>query len=156
MKYKLLALIMIFCSLNFVSFSQTEEDSVKMVINKLFTAMKQSDANSLKECFADSAIMQSIALNKQNKLYIRNDNVNEFAASISKLPKDSADERILFESVKVNGVLASVWCPYKFYYNGKFLHCGVDNFTLVKLYGSWKILYLIDTRRKHGCEEIKL
>jgi len=47
--------------------------------------------------------------------------------------------------------MATVWAPYKFYYKGTFSHCGVDMFQLVRMKGGWKIVYLIDTRRKEPC-----
>ncbi len=152
MNKKIFLILILALSICDVSFAQKEDDSVKLVINKLFIAMKSSNALMLKECFADSAIMQTIALNKQGKLFVRNENVPAFIESIGKLPKDSADERIVFDAIKIEGVLANVWTPYRFYYNNQFTHCGVDNFILVKLSGGWKIQYLIDTRRKHGCE----
>lgn len=119
-----------------------------MTINKLFAAMRNSDANSLKECFADSAILQSITANGK----IRNEEVGVFVKQISSLPKDSADERISFDVVKVDDALALAWTPYQFYYAGKFSHCGVDSFQLVRINGIWKIQYLIDTRRRKGCQ----
>ncbi|HNJ29817.1 MAG TPA: hypothetical protein PLQ40_12740, partial [Ferruginibacter sp.] len=83
---------------------------------------------------------------------VKTDAVADFANSISKLPKDAADERITFDVVRVDGALAIAWTPYKFYFNGKFSHCGVNSFQLVRFNGEWKIQYLIDTRRKAGCE----
>ena len=132
--------------------AQSAEDSVKAVVNKLFAAMKNSDAASLKAVFADSAILQSISRNKEGKTVIQNDTVDEFAGIVSKMPKGDADERIVFDVIKIDGPLAMVWAPYKFYYKGNFSHCGVDAFQLVKFNGEWKIQYLIDTRRKTGCE----
>lgn len=132
--------------------SQTAEDSVRTVINQLFDAMRKSDAAGLKEVFADGAIMQTIGRTKEDGFIIVNDGVDKFAAAISKLPRDSADERISFESVKIDGPLASAWTPYKFYYAGRFSHCGVNSFQLVRLAGKWKIQYLIDTRRRQGCD----
>lgn len=127
--------------------AQTAQDSVKSVINKLFSAMKSSDAASLKECFADSAILQTIARNGK----IRNESVTAFISQISTLPKDSADERISFETIKVDDGLAIAWTPYQFFYAGKFSHCGVNSFQLVRLNGLWRIQYLIDTRRRTNC-----
>lgn len=132
--------------------AQSAEDSVKAVVNKLFAAMKNSDAASLKAVFADSAILQSISRNKEGKTVIQNDTVDEFAGIVSKMPKGDADERIVFDAIKIDAPLAMVWAPYKFYYKGNFSHCGVDAFQLVKFNGEWKIQYLIDTRRKTGCE----
>lgn len=128
-------------------FAQSAEDSVKAVVNKLFAAMKASDGESLAACFADSAILQTIKPSGQ----IESEAVGEFAKSISGLPKGDADEQITFDVVKTDGELAIAWTPYQFYYKGKFSHCGVDSFQLVRVKGQWKIQYLIDTRRKQNC-----
>jgi hypothetical protein len=146
-----------FIFLTFMLFSfainaQTAEDSVKAAVNKLFDAMIKSDAALLKSAFADSAVLQTINRNKEGKIIIQNETVDAFSVSISKLAKGDADERIVYDVVKIDGPLAIVWTPYKFYYKGNFSHCGVNSFQLVKLSGEWKIQYLIDTRRKKGCE----
>ena len=132
--------------------AQTAEDSVRAAVNKLFDAMIKSDATLLKSAFADSAILQTISRTKEGKIFIQNETIEAFAVSISKLAKGDADERIVYDVVKIDGPLAIVWTPYKFYYKGNFSHCGVNSFQLVKLNGEWKIQYLIDTRRKVNCE----
>ncbi|HVT85679.1 MAG TPA: nuclear transport factor 2 family protein [Chitinophagaceae bacterium] len=131
--------------------TQTAEDSVEAAVNKMFDAMKNSDAINLKSCFGDSVIFQTITHDKEGNLIVVNESVNDFAESISKLPKGAADERISFETVKIDGPLAIVWAPYNFYYNGQFSHCGMDSFQLVRFVDGWKIQYIIDTRRKQGC-----
>jgi hypothetical protein len=132
--------------------AQTAEDSVKATVNNLFTAMKNADAVLLKSVFADSAILQTITKNKAGEKVIRNEDIAGFIDFVSKAPKGAADEQISFGSIKIDGDLASVWTPYKFYYNGNFSHCGVNSFQLVRLKNDWKIQFLIDTRRKKGCE----
>jgi hypothetical protein len=132
--------------------AQTTEDSVKAVVKQLFEGMKNSDAMMIQSVFADSAILQSVGRNKEGKTVIENEKIDEFAKSISGLKKGAADEQIVIESVKIDGQLAMVWAPYKFYFEGKFSHCGVDSFQLVFINGQWKIQYLIDTRRKQPCE----
>ena len=132
--------------------AQTREDSVKAVIKQLFDGMKNSDAKMIQSAFADSAILQSIGTNKEGKTAIENEKIDEFAKFVSGLKKGAADEQIVFESIKIDGQLAMVWAPYKFYFEGKFSHCGVDSFQLVFINGQWKIQYLIDTRRKQPCE----
>lgn len=133
--------------------AQTAEDSVKAVINKMFTAMKNADGAALKSCFADSAIMQTIGRNTEGKTIIRNDGTAGFIDFVSKEKPGAADERISFETVKVDGPLAIAWTPYNFYYNGQFSHCGVNSFQLVRMGGEWKVQYIIDTRRKTGCSQ---
>jgi hypothetical protein len=128
--------------------AQSVEDSVKVVIDKLFAAMKSSDGKAIQDCFADSAILQTITRTGK----IRNESVREFAKQISTLPKDSADERITYDILKVDDGLATAWTPYQFYYAGKFSHCGVNSFQLIRQNGFWKIQYLIDTRRRINCK----
>jgi len=147
----------LFVFLMVISFSiaanaQTAEDSVKNVINRLFEAMKNSDAALLKSTFADSAILQTIARNKEGNIIIQNEQVAGFIDFVSKQPKGAADERITYDVIKIDGPLAIAWTPYKFYFNGNFSHCGVNSFQLVKINNDWKIQYLIDTRRRKGCE----
>jgi hypothetical protein len=135
-----------------ISLAQSSGDSVKAVINTMFAAMKNGDATLFKTTFTDSAILQTISRNKDGGLIVVNEDLKEFADFVGELKKDSADERISFETVRTDGPLAIAWTPYHFYYNGRFSHCGVNSFQLVRLKGTWKIQYLIDTRRREGCK----
>ena len=144
-------LLLFFSCMSFVVKAQTAEDSVKAVISKLFDAMRNADSKSLMECFADSAILQSVS-EKDAQVKIATDPVKEFADFVGTTTKGDADEQISFDVVKIDGALAMAWTPYKFYYKGNFSHCGVDSYQLVRISGAWKIQYLIDTRRKTGCE----
>lgn len=136
----------------FSSKAQTAEDSVKAVINNMFTAMKNADGKLLQNCFADSAILQTISRNKAGETLVRNEPILDFVSFVSKEKVGNADERITFETVKIDGDLASVWTPYQFYYKGQFSHCGVNSFQVVRFNSGWKIQYIIDTRRKTGCK----
>ena len=131
--------------------AQTAEDSVKGAVKQLFDGMRNSDASAIRAAFADSAILQTISKNKEGNIIVRNENIEDFAKSIAELKKGAADEQIVFESTKVDPPLAMVWAPYRFYFDGKFSHCGVDSFQLVWVNGHWKIQYLIDTRKKQPC-----
>jgi ketosteroid isomerase-like protein len=131
--------------------AQTAEDAIKQTVNRLFTAMKNSDSAALTACFTDSAVLQTIVSN-EGKIEVHNEQVTDFASSIAKLQKGEADEQVTFDVVKADNELAIVWAPYKFYWKGKFSHCGTDSFQLIRIDGVWKIQYLIDTRRKEACE----
>ncbi len=132
--------------------AQTAEDSVKAVVTNLFTAMIKSDTTLLKSCFADSMVLQTIARSKSGGAEVKSETAATFVKSISSLKPGSADEQITFGTVLIDGPLALVWTPYKFYYNGQFSHCGVNSFHLVRFKDGWRIQYLIDTRRRTGCE----
>jgi len=131
---------------------QAAEDSVKTIVNKLFDAMRNADTELLKSVFSETAILQTIGTGQDGAATIKNEAPSEFIDFVSKLAKGVADERIIFETIRIDGPLALVWAPYKFFYKGTFSHCGVDSFQLVRMNGGWKIQYIIDTRRKTGCE----
>ena len=149
MKYFFIVLTIMLCEAT--AKAQSAEDSVKAVINNLFTGMKSGDAGLLKKCFADSMVLQTISRNKEGQLIVKNEDPAGFIEFVSKETPGNADERITFDVVKVDGPLAIAWTPYNFYYKGHFSHCGVNSFQLVRFNGEWKIQYLIDTRRKQGC-----
>ncbi|WP_379964622.1 nuclear transport factor 2 family protein [Epilithonimonas sp. UC225_85] len=131
-------------------FAQTSEETlIKTSINSLFDGMKTSDSTKITKAFSKNAVLQTITKNGE----VKTENIKDFAASISKAAKESLDERISFSNILIDGNLASVWTPYGFYYQGKFSHCGVNSFQLVKANNEWKIQYIIDTRRKDNCKK---
>jgi hypothetical protein len=113
----------------------------------MFTAMQTGDTALFRSCFAPKVIFQTI-VTKENQTQVKSEDFEAFLKSLTKYSKGALDERIKFKGVHEDGTLASAWTPYKFYYQGKFSHQGVNSFQLVKLGDTWKIQYLIDTRRK--------
>lgn len=149
--------ICVFLSLIVLSFNQsfaqnkTEEDAVKATINLLFDGMRNSDTTMIRKAFAAKNIMETIAFNKDGKATVRTDNINNFIKSIGAPHPEKYDERIVFNKILIDANLASVWTDYKFYVGDKFSHCGVNSFQLFKGEEGWKIIYIIDTRRKENC-----
>jgi hypothetical protein len=142
----------LFITLFFVSsaaFAQQthEKQAVKQVIQNMFIAMQTGDTALFRSCFAPKVIFQTI-VTKENQTQVKSEDFEAFLKSLTKYPKGALDERIKFKGVHEDGALASAWTPYRFYYQGKFSHGGVNSFQLVKLGDTWKIQYLIDTRRK--------
>ena len=134
------------------SYAQTAEDSIKTVINKMFTGMKNSDTILVKSCFTETAVLQTFGKDKEGKTIITTDTPGDFAKIIATIPAGAADEQIVFKDLKIDGPMAAVWTPFKLYFNGKFYSCGVNSFQLVRLNNEWKIQYILDTRRKNNCE----
>ncbi|KFC23011.1 nuclear transport factor 2 family protein [Chryseobacterium sp. FH1] len=131
-------------------FSQiSDEDLIKSTVNQLFDGMKNADSVSIRKSFSKNAVLQTITKNGE----VKSENLSDFTISISKAEKGILDEKITFSNILIDGNLASVWTPYEFYYQGKFSHCGVNSFQLVKANNEWKIQYIIDTRRKDNCKK---
>jgi hypothetical protein len=150
MKRFILFLTVLFCGI--AAQAQTAEDSIKTTISRFFDGMRQSDTILIRTAFAPTAVLQTIAMGKDGKLAVRDENLDAFVATIAKPHPEVYDERIVFETIKIDGPMAAVWTPYKFYVGSNFSHCGVNSFQMVRLDGQWKIQYIIDTRRRKGCE----
>ena len=151
MRYLILLLLFNFSIL--FSYAQDNESDIKKVINNLFNSMLSADPTALLASFHEGSSLKSVLKDSSGTTLIKDEMISDFAASVSKLPKGYADERITFEVIKIDEDLAFAWTPYELYLNGKFIHCGVDAFVLLKLNNQWKISSLIDTRRKQGCNQ---
>jgi len=145
---KVLAVFFILMS-SFIQAQTSEENLIKTAVNSLFDGMRTSDSVKINQAFSKTAILQTIKKNGE----VKNENVKAFISNISKVQKGALDERITFSNILIDGSLASVWTPYEFYYLGKFSHCGVNSFQLVKTDSVWKIQYIIDTRRQDNCSK---
>ena len=129
--------------------AQSAEDSIKKTVNNLFKSMNTSDTALLKSCFAENAVLHSIQRNREGQFFISANDLPGFIDFIAKAKPGSVEEKIEWsEKILIDGPLASVWTPYTFYFNGIFSHCGVDSYQLLRTAAGWKIVYLIDTRRK--------
>ena len=52
--------------------------------------------------------------------------------------------------VTIHGTIANVWGEYEFLRDGKFGHCGVDSFNLLKTADGWKVATILDTEETTG------
>jgi len=144
---KYLFISLLFLSSTVSAQKNQEKPAIKQVIQNMFFAMQTGDTALFRSCFAPTVIFQTI-VTKDNLTKVKTEDFEAFLKSLNKYPKGALDERIKFKSVQEDGALAIAWTPYQFYYQGKFSHQGVNSFQLVKLGDTWKIQYLIDTRRK--------
>jgi hypothetical protein len=133
--------------------AQTEEKEVEAVIRSLFEGMKLKNAEQVAAAFSPDGLMQTV-VQKPEGNSLGSNSVADFVKRIANTPPGTTlDERILAYHIRVDGPLASAWTPYQFYVNDTFSHCGVNSFQLVKMAGGWKIVYIVDTRRKEPCDE---
>jgi hypothetical protein len=132
----------------FASSIQAQNQEIQKVIETFFEGFHAKDTVKMKSVCFDKIILQSIMENaKGSKL--SDESAKEFYNSIATIPSDfKFEEKILSYSIQVDGTMAHAWTPYEFYINGKLSHSGVNAFTLFKENGIWKIIYVIDTRRK--------
>lgn len=139
----------VFVSLFLGLSAKAQQQDVQKSIEIFFEGFHQRDTLKMKSVCADKLILQSISESavKGNKL--TEEKASAFYKSIATIPANiKFTEKILSYNIQIDGTMAHVWAPYQFYLNDKLSHSGVNTFTLFKEKDTWKIIYLIDTRRK--------
>lgn len=141
---KLLVLVVLFMMQNIIA----QEADVKKSINIFFEGLHTADTLKIKSVCSDTMMLQSISQGKAgNKL--TTEKASEFYKSIAEIPAGmKIEERLLDYKIQIDGPMAHAWTPYEFYINGKLSHKGVNSFQLFNDNGVWKIIYIVDTRRK--------
>lgn len=136
-------------------FAQNEEEAkVKATLDTFFEGFHKGDTTLMKSVMMDKIIMQTAYRNKEGKDILVTDEPEKLInAIVTRTADQKWDERLLDYNIQIDGNMANVWTPYEFWFNGVFSHCGVNSFQLFKDGEQWKIIYLIDTRRKSSCNQ---
>ena len=130
-----------------------DSTSIHTVILTLFDGMREADSAKVSSVFHKKVRMYSSFSSKEGELILKEGKLSSFLNAIG-TPHDKIwDERIWNTKIQIDGGIAQVWTDYAFYISDDFSHCGVDAFDLVKdSSGNWKIIHLMDTRKKEACE----
>ena len=126
----------------------SEEKAVLAVVQKFFDALAARDADAARAVLIPEGRYYSVRENGA----VSGASHAELAA---RLPagKEKLLERMRNPRVMIRGGIATVWTEYDFHRDGKFSHCGVDSFNLVKMPEGWKIAGLMYTVEPRGCPE---
>lgn len=129
------------------------ETEVKETIQEFFQAFHEQDSIKLRAMVVPSIYMQSIAVDSSGNSELESEEYSKFSKSIVSIPSTTKfEERLISFDIRMNGALASVITPYSFYVNDILSHCGVNSFQLYRTEGEWKIIHIVDTRKKEGCK----
>jgi hypothetical protein len=121
----------------------TDEDQIKAVILKTFSAMKAVDSVALKSCFTSNALLHVSQVKPEGNI-IREVPISKFIQNVVTRKPGAMDERVLsWGPILIDHEIASAWVPYEFHLNGKFTHKGVDVFILIKAGDGYKIQTLV-------------
>ncbi len=135
-----------------------EKDAVMAVVNELFEGYRVGDATRVGATLSADGNMQRVTIKDGKSIVTPSSSLSGFVKYIESGLSEKHDEPLWDTKVHVDGDLASVWTKYAFYLEGKFHHCGSENFLLHKENGEWKIFHLVDTSQTEGCvipEKIK-
>lgn len=129
----------------------SDETDARKVVDKLFDGMRNGDSTAVRSVFTKQCTLTSISKNASDSTVTHKGTVDSFVKAVGTPHKNKWDERIYDVKISIDGPMAVVWAPYKFYAGEKFSHCGVNVFNLIKTGSGWKINDITDTRRKDAC-----
>ncbi len=150
MKRLVLAAFIICCSVTAAQNRQElEEELIKEKVDQFFRALEKQDTVLLKKLWFQEGQVWTI----DNTTQARTHSMRFFKEDLKRFdPKIVLQERALSYEIKVHNGMAMAWIPYEFHVNGKFSHCGVDIFSLLKKDQDWKFISASYTVEEKDCK----
>ena len=134
--------------------SAAAQNSPLATIDELAAAIRLADSARLAAVFHPAAEIATVNAT-DGGVELATAAAPQLVAQLGQLGAHVADERFGRADVRLDGDLASVWVPYRFYTAGAFSHCGTNAFTLVREPdGRWLILGATYTRRTRDCPDL--
>ena len=115
--------------------SAADRAAILGTVQAFFDTMTAKDVEGARKILMPQGRFHAVRMRDGN---IRSFSNEEYFADLQ-AAKQTMRERIWNPEVRVHGAIATVWTPYDFWIDGKFSHCGIDAFDLVKTDEGWKI-----------------
>lgn len=147
---RILAVTLLLSAMSAMAATSDEKDAVAAA-QKLFDAMAAHDSDAARAVVIPEGRLY--AARPDGK--VSGGTLEEFAARLSTM-KEPMLERMWDPKVLVRGRIAQIWAEYDFHLSGKFHHCGIDSFSMVKGADGWKIAGIVYTSETTGCPESPL
>ena len=152
MTARLLLLLMVMAP-SFAAAQADDRQVVVTVVERMFAGLKAGDTAAMRATMHPAArIIQTGT--RDGVPFARVNSADAFLQSIAAATGRALEERIYNPEVRLDDHLATVWVEYDFLVNGAVSHCGVDSYQLVRTANGWRILQIVDTQRRTGCESI--
>jgi ketosteroid isomerase-like protein len=123
--------------------AQADESQVLATVQKFFDSMTAKDTAAARQILVMDATYFSVREGDDGTT-MRGSTNREYLERLA-TTTDDLQERMWDPQVMIHEGIAVVWAPYEFQVNGKFTHCGVDAFSLVRIDGRWKIAGIVYT-----------
>jgi hypothetical protein len=114
-----------------------ERDAVLKAVAVFFDTMTAKDVEGARKILVPQGRFHAMDMRKP-KIDPRSLSAEEYFAQLQAM-KETPRERIWNPEVRVHGQIATVWAPYDFWRDGKFSHCGIDAFDLIRTEEGWQI-----------------
>jgi putative lumazine-binding protein len=129
--------------------SPSDRDAIVASVQKFFDTMTARDAAGAASVLVPEGRFFSVRDSDEGPR-MGGSTFRDYLDGLAKVTQRRV-ERMWDPEVRVHGRIATVWTRYDFHIDGKFSHCGVDAFDLVKTQEGWKISGAVYTVERTGC-----
>lgn len=151
MKHLMLAVILI-PQLLHAQARRASRDAILAPVHQIFRAMAAGDSALLAESFHPNVRLATVPIDTTGMPGLQlESSIRPFQQAVAKAGAGVFYEPIRRIRIRRHGTYAEVWAKYDFYLRGRFHHCGIDSFQLIRMSDGWKIIHLTDTRETVGC-----
>lgn len=120
--------------------------------HSMMRAMYQADADMVDQVFIDGAQLRRVTAEGE----LRPDGLQRWRDWVGSLEPGDAYEELFALSTEQLGSLATVWAPFLVTYQGDLVGCGVNQLTLAKTDGEWRVVFAMDASEpKDTCGDFK-
>jgi len=118
----------------------------------MMIGMYRGDASIIDQAFVEGGRLSRVKADSTVEL----DGFKRWRDWVGTLKTGQAHEEIFGLKVEEFGNLATVWAPFTIAFDGKIVGCGVNQLSMAKQDGKWRIVSGMDTPApKEACETFK-
>jgi hypothetical protein len=114
-----------------------ERAAVVKTVQAFFDTMAAKDVEGARRILMPRATFHAMSV-RDGKRVIRAFTSEEFLKELAGM-KQAVRERMWNPETRLRGSIATIWTPYDVWIDGKFSHCGIDAFDLIRTDDGWKI-----------------
>ncbi len=148
MKNFLLALLI--CGSLFANVASADDEAAVVEIVKVFfEAMTAKDVERSSDLMTVDGVLYGYRETDAGLQIVRPTHASYLQGLAAR--ENELIERFWDPKVLLHGRMAVVWTPYDLYIDGKFSHCGIDSFSLLKTQEGWKITGIVFSMEPENC-----
>ena len=122
------------------------------VVNQLFTEMAAANPAGILALHTPTSDLAAVFKQRDGKTRYQSINGEAFSKMFTDKTKVMREE-MYDPKVEVHGDWAMVWGRYVFFNGDKLSHCGINQFNLIRIDGTWKITNGASTIDPGDCNE---
>jgi hypothetical protein len=136
------------------AFGQAADDkkAALKVVDQLFFEMASANPAGILALHTGTGDLAAVQRTPDGKSRYSSLNGEKFSQLFTK-KSPLLREEMYDPKVEVNGDWAMVWGRYVFWVDDKISHCGINQFNLVRIDGTWKIANGASTIDRNDCSE---